>query len=332
MSADRLLSTCGTEGITASSLRACACILTAGLMVILSLCCPASAQRPPEQKPPRTCNAAYLKNSVLVDGVKFRVYKNDKSGEKCLQIVQAGKLLFERTDDNDGAFTLGQQANKDGTIAAIPDGVDITGRGHADMIVTEWTGGAHCCRLDHVFELRPKVRLLAELHAQDADESHFADLDKDGRYYYVTADYTFAYWWGSFAGSPVHEVILRFVNDRNGGQYHLAFDKMARPAPSEAEWADALARVKGELDLNDTNMANNLAQVLWQEVMDFIYTGHSDLAWKLLKEVGPKAQQGGYPSLTDFCLTLKASPYWPDLRETMHGTPPACLNAKPGYK
>lgn len=286
----------------------------------------------PVRNPSRICNASHLAKAVLVDGVTFLSYKDDVSGEACLQVNKAGKLLFQLTNDNGGYFTLGQQASSDGTVGHIKDGTDITGRGYPDMVVSQWTGGAHCCRIDYVFELRPKVRILAKLEAQDADESHFDDLDGNGRYYYVSADFTFAYWWQSFAGSPSHSVVLRFTDGDDGGGYHLALDKMARPAPTESEWAASLTRVKHELELNDSNMANDLPDVLWQEVLDLIYTGHADLAWKFLTQVGPKAQQGSFPDLPSFCSTLKTSSYWADLRATMQGAPPSCLSAKPSRK
>ena len=286
----------------------------------------------PVRNPSRICNASHLAKAVSVDDVTFRSYKDDVSGEACLQVNEAGKLLFQLTDDNGGYFTLGQQASSDGMVGRIKDGTDITGRGYPDMIVSQWTGGAHCCRIDYVFELRPKVRILAKLEARDADESHFDDLDGNGRYYYVSADFTFAYWWQSFAGSPTHSVVLGFVNDGKGGSYHLALDKMRRPSPTESEWAASLARVKAELELNGSNMANDLPDVLWQEVLNLIYTGHEDLAWKFLAQVGPKAQQGAFPDLSSFCSTLKTSNYWEDLRVTMQKAPPSCLNAKPSKK
>ncbi len=54
-----------------------------------------------------------------------------------------------------------------------------------------------------------------------------------------------------------------FTDGNDGVGYHLALDKMARPAPTESEWAASLAKVKHELELNDSNMANDLPDVLW---------------------------------------------------------------------
>lgn len=76
-------------------------------------------------------------------------------------------------------------------------------------------------------------------------------------------------------------------------------------------------------------MVNFLPQDLWQEILDLLYTGHSDLAWKFLAEVGRKAQQNPYPDLADFCSTLKTSPYWSELEPTLKDVPKQCAAAEP---
>ncbi len=243
--------------------------------------------------------------------------------------MQNGKVTFRRTLGNDGHYALGQPADKEWKVPPIVNGTDITGRGHPDMIVYFYTGGAHCCLMHYIFELEPQFKLLATLDARDTWPAYFADLDKNHHYYYMAEDWTFAYWWMSFAGSPFHSVVLHYVDDSKGGGFHLAIDKMQAPAPTTEEWQKVLRDVRQELRLELQNIFNSLPNVLWQEVLDLIYTGHSDLAWKFLDEVGPGAQQGSYPDLAAFCSKLKSSPYWPDLAPTLQNPPPACANAKP---
>jgi hypothetical protein len=289
------------------------------------------AQGPEARDSAQACSLGHLKASTVVSGFEFRSYKDDEGNwGACLQVLQDRRIVFQRSGNNYYEFTLGQPASDDHVIPAIANGADIIGRGMPNMVVSHSTGGAHCCRTDYVFELRPRFRLVAKLNSQDADEAHFADMDGKGRYYYVTTDWVFAYWPGSFAGSPAHEVVLRFVNDDRDGSYHLALDKMAKPAPSATEWAKALGRVRGELALERKNMANALPTFLWSEVMDLIYTGHPDLAWKFLDEAGPEAQAGTLPNLADFCSVLKTSQYWGDLKGTMRNAPPTCRDAVPG--
>jgi len=71
-------------------------------------------------------------------------------------------------------------------IPLVPNGSDLTGNGRPDMMVTSWSGGAHCCFKHYIFELEPKLRVMAALDDGDTDLGHFEDLDHNGRYFYVT--------------------------------------------------------------------------------------------------------------------------------------------------
>ncbi|MDE3163815.1 MAG: hypothetical protein KGL64_11195 [Acidobacteriota bacterium] len=278
----------------------------------------------------RACTVGQMKDSVKVGKFLFRSYRNLESGESCLRVLAGQRIIFQRTNDNGGRFQMGQAADKEFGIPAIPNGTDITGRGRPNMIVSAYSGVAHCCLQHYIFELEPTFRLLATVNDMDDDAAHF---ERDGdRYYLHTADWTFAYWWQSFAGSPNHSVVLRYVDDEKVGGFHLAMDKMRTPTPTPEEWQKAVGSVRHELALGQRKMANDLPDILWQEVLNLIYTDHSELAWKFIDEVSPLAQQGTYPNLADFCGRLKKSPYWLDLEATLRNTPAACANAKPSKR
>lgn len=282
----------------------------------------------PADHPDVACAAKYLTSTAKAGRYIFKAYRNDDSGDACLQVIRGRSIIFKRTMGNGGYYALGQKSDKQSGAQAIANGADITGRGRPDMTVSFYTGGAHCCLFVYIFELDPDFRLLGTLDAADGDGSHFVVIDN--RYYYSTEDWTFAYWYGSFAGSPAPSVILAYMEGANNQHgFHLALDKMRRPAPTTEEWQKALADVHHELTLEGKNMFNFLPQVLWKEILDLIYTGHSDLAWKFLEEVGPRAQESPYPDLAAFCSTLKTSPYWPDLEPTLLDIPAACAKAKP---
>lgn len=274
------------------------------------------------------CNYAYFTNSVTVDGVIFQTLANPEESEGCIRAIESGKTVFQRKIVYASTFTFGQSAADDGSVAAIPDGTDLTGRGEPDLLISAWSRGAHCCRTDFVFETRP-VKLLGVIDARDADESHFAKLDNSGRYYYISADYVFRYWNGPFAGSPVAPVILEYREDKHGGGFHLALDKMRRPPPTKQEWDDALAKVRSDITEKRADRVSDMRTDLWTEVLHLLYTGHSDLAWKFVEQAGSEAQTDPYPDLRDFCSTLKASDYWPDLAPTIANMPKACRSAKP---
>lgn len=271
------------------------------------------------------CATMHQTGRANVDGYLFKTFDADDDGS-CLEVFSNDKLIFRRTLDSPNGFTLGQAANPQVAIPKIPNGTDLTGRGRPDMIVTAFTVGAHCCMYHLVFELAPAFKLLALLSDRDDDLAHFELDPEDGHYYFHTADWTSAYWPSCFACSPSAEVVLRFVNAQDGGAFHLALDKMKKPTPSQDEWDKEIREVRRTVASGDVI---DIGHDLWGIALNLIYSGHSDLAWKFVKEAGPEAQQGHFPPLSDFCSILKASPYWHDLRPTLRDTPPACANAKP---
>jgi hypothetical protein len=279
--------------------------------------------------PTTACSQGHLTEVARVGQFVFRSYYNNNNYESCLQVIQSEKIIFTHAIISSGGHTLGQRGNNKLGVPTIANGTDITRRGRPNMIVSFHEGGAHCCTNDFVFELEPDFRLLATLNAQDTEMSYFADLDHNQHYYYLAEDWTFAGWLGSYVGSPFHSVILHYINDKNGGGFHLAIDKMKAPAPTSKEWQKALVDVRRVLLRRQSDVPYEIQSYLWQKVLDLIYTGHSDLAWKFLDEVGPEAQLGDNPKLEYFCSVLKSSPYWSDLEPTLKDIPPACANAKP---
>ncbi len=285
-------------------------------------CGPSLAQGPAEN-PAAACTSKNQVDAAAVGQYQFTAYKSGDGA--CLQVTSDGKVVYNHSVDSFETYTLGQAADAQEQIPAIANGTDVTGRGQPDMIVSLYTGGAHCCWIHYVFELEPEFKLLATLDDSDDGGARFERF-KDGHYYYLTADWTFGYWPTCFACSPAALVTLRFVNDKKGGGFYLAMDKMQTPAPTAAEWNKELSAAQAAVNKGD---ADSIGTTMWQSVLNLIYTGHSDLAWKFVDALGPKAQQSPLPSLADFCSVLKSSPYWPDLQPTLKDTPPACTNAKP---
>jgi len=296
--------------------------------VTLFSCCQAFAQD--HVKDPRiACSRTYLTDSATVDQFVFNAYRNDNSGESCLRVLQNGEIIFQRTNDNGGGYTIGQKANSDNHIPAIANGTDLTGRGNPDVTVSEYTGGAHCCLIQYIFELKPVFRLLATIDAEDDDLSHFSDLDRNGRYYYLTADWSFSYWPSSFAGSPVSSIILRYITQTPRPGYHLATDKMKKPPPNPAEWTNQVWTARGIFNSSNGSWEQPNGD-FWQMLVDYIYFGNARFAWKLVSEAWPPQVPKKDEWVHDFCAILKSSSYFPDLDQPLDGAPPACISARPG--
>jgi hypothetical protein len=292
------------------------------MMIWIAAAVPLFAQDPAEN-PAAACTSKNQVDAATVGQYQFTAYKSGDGA--CLQVTSGSNVVYSHSVDSFESYTLGQAADAQEQIPAIANGTDVTGRGEPDMIVSLYTGGAHCCWIHYVFELEPQFKLLATLNDSDDDGARFERF-KDGHYYYITADWTFGYWPTCFACSPSALVALHWTDDKNGGGFHLAVDKMQTPAPTTAEWNKELSAAQKAVGAGD---ADSIGTTMWQTVLNLIYTGHSDLAWKFVDALGPKAQQSPFPSLADFCSMLKTSPYWPDLQPTLRDVPPACANAKP---
>lgn len=270
-----------------------------------------------------SCIKLHETSSATVHGFIFKAYRGDNGS--CLQVFHAGRVIFRRMGDGFESFTLGQPAQPRYGIPAIANGADLTGRGRPDMIVSFFSGGAHCCTSHLVFELEPSFRLLATLNDADDDLAHFAPAP--GGYVYLTADWTFAYWKASFADSPGIPVVLRFT--RSSG-FHLALDRMRTPDPTPAEWEKL--KVQAAAAFHQTNpFSEGIGSALWGNMLNLIYTGHSELAWKLFDGAWPAKRTGKNEFLSAFCSQLKTSPYWPDLRPALGHIPAACAAAGPTH-
>lgn len=270
------------------------------------------------------CMRTRLTGSATVRGFIFRTYEatNPDADSGCLQIYRNGKVVY-RLAGEEQEYDLGQPGNAQYKIPHIPNGTDLTGDGQPEMIVTAWSGGAHCCYKHYIFELQPKLRLLTTIEDGDTDLAHFEKMNLDRGYFYATYD-LWSYWPSSFVSSVSHKVLLRW----DGKKFRLDLNSMRHPPPTDRQWKAAFKDVDDALkDSGDTRGV--LGLTLWDTVLDLLYTGHSDLAWKFVREVNSNALKGDNPSLGEFCSALKSDPYWPDLEPTLRNVPEQCVRARP---
>ena len=93
------------------------------------------------------------------------------------------------------------------------------------------------------------------------------------------------------------------------------------------QWNAALKDVDDALkDGGETR--DDLGVTLWDTTSDLIYTGHSDLAWRFVREANPDAFKGSNPTFGEFCSELKHSVYWSDLEPTLKDVPEECKGEK----
>jgi hypothetical protein len=238
----------------------------------------------------------------------IRVYRSPEF-ESCLQITQHGNVVYTLESHD---FRIGANMSGDGTI---PLGTDITGTGQPDAVIVAWSGGAHCCTSLYILELGAQFREVQKIELENSDLPNFTRPKPGSPYQLTTADWAFQYWRTSFAESPAPKVVLKFRD----GQFRIAFDAMQTPAPSDQKFAAMLREVKSDSAWHASAAANcgldcGVPVVLWRDMLTLLYSGHSDLAWKLFDQSWPPARKGKSDFAAAFCKQLATSHYWSDLQ------------------
>lgn len=119
----------------------------------------------------------------------------------CITVVYAGDRLVLTLGDGDGlsAISVGD-----------PSGRDLNRDGLPDLVVSEWSGGAHCCFTTTVYSVGSEVRTILSLSSGNCGAGEFRDLDGDGTWEFLTCDDQWAYAYCSFAESPFPIVVMTY--------------------------------------------------------------------------------------------------------------------------
>ena len=128
-----------------------------------------------------------------------------------------------------------------GTLTAFTardlSGTDVYGDGFAVLVVSGWSGGAHCCYSSAIYSVGETVRPILVLETGNCGPGELEDLDGNGTRVFITCDDPWAYAYCSFADSPFPRVIYAY--DATRGMYVLDTPRFAsRYREQLAEWLD----------------------------------------------------------------------------------------------
>ena len=232
-----------------------------------------------------------------------------EEGEIILQVFKAGDLVFST---NSHRFYDPEAISTDPDPHDVPRPLtNITGNGIPDLVVAEWSGGAHCCMTYYVFELGDAFRQVATIEAEHADAS-FDDLDGNNIPVVQMRDWHYAYEFTSFALSPAPAIILRYAD----GQYQIATDLMFTDPPSDEEFTGLVQEVqqaykKPEVEGDEIKSPGVWGgdASLWDTMLELTYKGHLDLAMQLYDACWQKDWETKDMDMDHFWDLVGSSPY-----------------------
>lgn len=213
---------------------------------------------------------------------------------ECLTLVYQGTRLV---------LTLGQPDNITAVSIVPPTGQDINGDRLPDIVVSEWSGGAHCCYSTSVYSVGPAVRPLLTLDSGDCAPGEFADLDGDGVLELATCDSAWGYRYCAFAFSTLPPVVYAY--DAALATYRVATPRFA-------------ARFRGDIESSLTEARAHFASPARETMLDkcvalrpalyLMYTGRVDEGRGLLRSLYRGADAAAFEA--DVTSHLQASPMW----------------------
>lgn len=248
---------------------------------------------------------------VNVHGITFVLKEynwNSKDG-MLLQAWRKGKRLLEKRGHRFFlyCFDKEEQPLDIDSSTKIPT-ADFNGDGVQDIIIEEWTGGAHCCYTFEIYSLNASSShrgsslhgdsspQLTRLWRHEAGHGHLKVFsNKHGLPTLSVEDSTFAYWGPfGFADSPRPPVYLRWVRGgpRRGGGYQIDRAKMRRPFD-----AGRFAEVRKE------PMDADASKFFIEEM----YKGNAAQAINLWSDLPAKDRQYCFSS---FLKQFKTSPFY----------------------
>jgi hypothetical protein len=242
-------------------------------------------------------------DSIACDRPVFK----DRSG---IEILKDGQRVFAETG---WGFAIGYPYDDDQPPDAvkIKPGDDLSGEGQPELLITAWTGGAHCCFSFEIIRLVEPVHKLQTIPLYDADESSFVRRPGMRSLVLATVDYSdFSYFptGAGFAGSPAGRVFLSFQVDK----FKLDTRLMKANIPTDAEIAKCAQLFKPSRAWQEEANAGQ-PMGMWYFATDLIYTGYAAQAWRFLDAAWGGSATDKKKYLDDYRQRFRKSVYYTDL-------------------
>ncbi len=155
--------------------------------------------------------------------------------------------------------------------------LDINQNGIADIIITTFSGGAHCCSGTKIFEFGNTNEMIFDDFSECPVE--FKDLNDDGITEIIGCDSSWAYRYCSFAGSALPSIVWEW-----GGEYY----DIANPDYPQTSMQDIVYYLSQVLEQNQNpdysydQGPDHLCSTLGLS-LPYLYNNRQDLAYQALK-------------------------------------------------
>lgn len=232
-----------------------------------------------------------------------------------LTVKKSNKVIYENSYESMSSYAGMSLRNADKNPLE-----DITGDGIPDLVIDEYSGGAHCCYLTTLLELGETAHSIS-LGGGDW-VAKFEDLDHKPGKEAIVSDGAFKYRWSDYASSPGAQVILRHDN----GSYIMAPDIMKQPPYTEKQINKIISVIKNSnysnfryatnLNTADSTSAKALSNYftnMLSKVLELIYSGNYFQALQIVDATWPGNKNEKEAFLKDLKETIQKQQYGKDI-------------------
>jgi hypothetical protein len=218
-------------------------------------------------------------------------------GESSLVTIRKrGRIVF-RELGTDNHYYFGADPSGDERNYTMK----LIGRGR-QLVLSKWTGGAHCCYSLLIFNLGREFKKIAEILGGNFSPE-FVDPNRDGIPEIKVTDDFLAYAFSSFADSALGSVILKYSN----GQYLLAEEFMKRPPSTPKPWAKYFPAWRKDLKEKGPDWP---PESFIQALTNLVFTGNAREGRRFVDRVWPKDIEGKEAFLSSYKEALADSRYY----------------------
>jgi len=200
--------------------------------------------------------------------------------------------------------TLGRSGDLTAITIDPLSGRDINGDRFPDLVVSSWSGGAHCCYVTTVYSVGRDVRMVLAVETGNCGPGTFEGLDGDSVLEFSTCDDQWADTYCDFASTPMPTVV--FAYDRTSGTYQVATPRFSRALQhlidGELRESRAALREDGGKDLGVEKC------LVLRPALDLMYTGRLDEGVALIRSL---YRGGDLETFVQHVTTqTRSSPLW----------------------
>jgi hypothetical protein len=226
----------------------------------------------------QTLESFFIKGTRLTHGgyVVTRTVA-ESVGESRAVISRGGRELVRLTDGAPRDYAT--------RIGLFP----FLGREGKQLVVEQYTGGAHCCTVYHVYDLGAELRTLFDGGEFGIDEigedMRVVDVDGDGRYEFTLDVMAFDYFMTSHANSVFPTAV--FAYDERAGKYVSSNKKFSayllRGVARDVRKVEALNRRLTKEERASTFHGEHFRAVL-DVLLKYVYAGEEQKGWAFFEK------------------------------------------------